>query len=58
MKLLCPHVSVFARVAPHQKELIVAALNDAGHTTLMCGDGTNDVGALKQGEGRRCFISF
>lgn len=31
---------------PYQ-ETIVLALNDAGLYTLMCGDGTNDVGALK-----------
>ena len=29
------------------QETIVLALNDSGLFTLMCGDGTNDVGALK-----------
>lgn len=44
---LIPYVSVFARVNPQQKELIIRALNRAKRYTLMCGDGTNDVGALK-----------
>jgi len=48
LKEFVPLVSVFARHAPHHKEAIVAALNGSGMQTLMCGDGTNDVGALKR----------
>lgn len=45
---LCLHINVFARTSPQQKEYIIMAMNRCGKTTAMCGDGTNDVGALKQ----------
>jgi cation-transporting ATPase 13A1 len=43
-----PYATVYARTTPDQKATIVSGFNAAGLHTLMCGDGTNDVGALRR----------
>jgi cation-transporting ATPase 13A1 len=42
------HPSTQEFLAPHQKEAVVAAYNHGRYRTLMVGDGTNYVGALKR----------
>ena len=42
--------TVFGRVTPNQKRLIIRALKKARHTVAMTGDGVNDVLALKDAD--------
>ncbi len=42
--------TVFGRVVPHQKKLLVQAMKKAGNTVAMMGDGVNDILALKEAD--------
>lgn len=48
VKKVIRHTWVYARTSPLQKEYLITSLKSMNYNTLMCGDGTNDVGALKQ----------
>lgn len=42
------NASIFSRVSPEDKVIIVSALQKTGHLTAMVGDGVNDAPAIKQ----------
>lgn len=44
------YFKVFARMTPDAKETVIECLQSVGSLCLMCGDGANDVGALKQAD--------
>eukprot|EP00581_Thalassiosira_minuscula_P008067 CAMPEP_0183703840 /NCGR_PEP_ID=MMETSP0737-20130205/1419_1 /TAXON_ID=385413 /ORGANISM="Thalassiosira miniscula, Strain CCMP1093" /LENGTH=1670 /DNA_ID=CAMNT_0025930637 /DNA_START=59 /DNA_END=5071 /DNA_ORIENTATION=- len=49
-KSILSHFKVFARMTPDAKETVIECLHSVGKLCLMCGDGANDVGALKQAD--------
>ncbi len=52
---ICMKYTVFARVTPKQKQLLVMAMKRAGHQVAMTGDGVNDLLALREAD---CSIAI
>ena len=46
--------TIFGRVSPEQKAILITSLKENGHVTAMTGDGVNDILALKESD---CAIS-
>ncbi|XP_047230374.1 polyamine-transporting ATPase 13A3 isoform X2 [Girardinichthys multiradiatus] len=51
LQKLVLHGTVFARMAPDQKTLLIETLQGVDYFVGMCGDGANDCGALKRAHG-------
>ena len=51
----CDKYTIFGRVTPKQKKVLVTSLKSKGHTVGMTGDGVNDVMALKEAD---CSIAM
>ncbi|EGD77069.1 hypothetical protein PTSG_07409 [Salpingoeca rosetta] len=51
------YAKVFARTSPKDKSRIVRAYQHLGLSAVMCGDGTNDVGALKVADAGIALVS-
>lgn len=55
LQAACEQYTIFGRVTPSQKRLLVEALKQAGHCVAMTGDGVNDIPALKAAD---CSIAM
>lgn len=55
LEAACEQYTVFGRVTPSQKRLLVEGLKKAGHCVAMTGDGVNDIPALKAAD---CSIAM
>ncbi len=55
LKKVAEQYTIFGRVSPMQKQLLIQALKEKGHTVAMTGDGVNDVLALKEAD---CSIAI
>ena len=55
IKNVAKEYSVFGRVTPQQKKLLISAMQNHGHSVAMTGDGVNDLLAMKQAD---CSIAM
>lgn len=55
VRVIANKYTVFGRVSPEQKQVLIESIQEAGHTVAMTGDGVNDVLALKVAD---CSISM